>query len=107
MEDKKLIDDKLRKFEELVEKLERISDDKPHPEGPKHKHHPHPPIHPHERKELKIDFMQDEELLKEIFEDDDTVKAIIDIIITSPTEIQIVLKIVIDLYRKIIESKGE
>lgn len=110
MEDKKLTEDKLRKFEELVERLEKVSE-KPHPkhphlEGPGHKH-PHPPIPPHERKDLKIDFKQDEALLKEIFGDDDTAKAVIDIMTTSPTEIQIVLKVVIDLYSKVNESKGE
>ena len=115
MEDKKLTEDKLRKFEELVERLEKASEKPhpkhPHPEGPDHKHphpkHPHPPIPPHERKDLKIDFKQDEELLKEIFGDDDTAKAVVDIITTSPTEIQIVLKVVIDLYSKVNESKGE
>ena len=110
MEDKKLTEDKLRKFEELVERLEKASEKphpkQPHPEGTDHKH-PHPPIPPHERKDLKIDFKQDEELLKEIFGDDDTAKAVVDIITTSPTEIQIVLKVVIDLYSKVNESKGE
>lgn len=113
MEDKKIIEDKLRKFEELVERLEKASE-KPHPkhlhpEGPDHKHpHPkHPPIPPHERKDLKIDFKQDEGLLKEIFGDDDTAKAVIDIITTSPTEIQIVLKVVIDLYSKVNGQNGE
>ena len=113
MEDKKIIEDKLRKFEELVERLEKVSEKPhpkhPHPEGPDHKHpHPkHPPIPPHERKDLKIDFKQDEELLEEIFGDDDTAKAVVDIITTSPTEIQIVLKVVIDLYSKVNEQKGE
>lgn len=113
MEDKKLTEDKLRKFEELVERLERISDEEPkpkHPEDPDHKHphpkHPHLPTPPHERKDLKIDFKQDEELLKNIFGDDDTAKAVVEIITTSPTEIQIVLKVVIDLYNKVNESKG-
>ena len=123
MEDKKITEDKLRKFEELVERLEKASEKPhpkhPHPEGPDHKHphpegpdhkHPHPkhpPIPPHERKDLKIDFKQDEELLEEIFGDDDTAKAVVDIITTSPTEIQIVLKVVIDLYSKVNEQKGE
>ena len=98
MEDKKIIEDKLRKFEELVERLEKASE-KPHPK--------HPPIPPHERKDLKIDFKQDEGLLKEIFGDDDTAKAVIDIITTSPTEIQIVLKVVIDLYSKVNGQNGE
>lgn len=98
MEDKKITEDKLRKFEELVERLEKVSE-KPHPK--------HPPIPPHERKDLKIDFKQDEELLEEIFGDDDTAKAVVDIITTSPTEIQIVLKVVIDLYSKVNEQKGE
>ena len=71
------------------------------------KKHPHLPIPPHERKDLKIDFKQDEELLKEIFGDNDTAKAVVDIITTSPTEIQIVLKVVINLYNKVNESKGE
>lgn len=103
MEDKKIIEDKLRKFEELVERLEKASE-KPHP---KHPHPKHPPIPPHERKDLKIDFKQDEGLLKEIFGDDDTAKAVIDIITTSPTEIQIVLKVVIDLYSKVNGQNGE
>ena len=113
MEDKKIIEDKLRKFEELVERLEKASEKPhpkhPHPEGPDHKHpHPkHPPIPPHERKDLKIDFKQHEGLLKEIFGDDDTAKAVIDIITTSPTEIQIVLKVVIDLYSKVNGQNGE
>ncbi len=113
MEDKKITEDKLRKFEELVERLEKASEKPlpkhPHPEEPDHKHpHPkHPPIPPHERKDLKIDFKQDEGLLKEIFGDDDTAKAVIDIITTSPTEIQIVLKVVIDLYSKVNGQNGE
>lgn len=118
MEDKKLHEEKrphedhLRRLEVLVERLERVSDEKPnhskhpHLEGP-HPKHPHPPIPPHERKDLKIDFKQDEGLLKEIFGDDDTAKAVIDIITTSPTEIQIVLKVVIDLYSKVNGQNGE
>lgn len=111
MEEKRLTVDKPKKFEKLVKRLERTSD-KPHskhPESTVHKHHhpKHPPIPPHERKNLKIDFKQDEELLKEIFGDDDTAKAVVDIITTSPTEIQIVLKVVIDLYSKINEQKGK
>lgn len=118
MEEKKLTEDKLKKFEELVERLERASEKPhpghieepghrhPHPERPDHKH-PHPPVLPHERKDFNIDFKQDEELLKEIFGDDDTAKAVVDIIKASPTEIQIVLKVVIDLYNKVNESRGE
>ena len=44
MEDKKIIEEKLKRFEELLEKLERISDEKQHHhhkerlhEGPHHK----------------------------------------------------------------------
>ena len=111
MEDKKINDEKLRKFEELVVRLEKISEEKTHqhphhPEGP-HPKHPHPPIPPHERKDFKIDFSNDKELLENIFGDEDTTKAVIDVITISPTEIQIVLKVVIDLYNKVNDSKGE
>lgn len=112
MEEKKINDEKLKKFEELVDRLEKISEEKPHPKHPHHPDgphpkHPHPPIPPHERKDLKIDFTNDEELLKRIFGDEDTTKAVIDIITTSPTEIQIVLKVVLDLYNKVNSLKGE
>ena len=108
MEDKKLHEEKrphedhLRRLEVLVERLERVSDEKPN-----HSKHPHPPIPPHERKDLRIDFIRDKELIETIFEDEDTAKAVIDIITTSPTEIQIVLKVVLDLYNKVNSLKGE
>lgn len=113
MEDKKLHEEKkphedhLRRLEELVERLEKISGEKPHPKHPEGPHPKHPPIPPHEGKDLKIEFSNDIELLKEIFGDDDTAKAVIDIITASPTEIQVVLKVVIDLYSKVNEAKGE
>lgn len=118
MEDKKLHEEKkphedhLRRLEVLVERLERVSDEKPkhpkhpHLEGP-HPKHPHPPIPLHERKDLRIDFIRDKKLIETIFEDEDTAKAVIDIITTSPTEIQIVLKVVLDLYNKVNSLKGE
>ena len=56
---------------------------------------------------MRIDFIRDKELIETIFEDEDTAKAVIDIITTSPTEIQIVLKVVLDLYNKVNSLKGE
>lgn len=113
MEEKKLTEEKLKKFEELVERLERASEEKPHPkhahpEGPPPKH-PHPPVphHHDEREDIKVDFKNDEKLLASIFGDEDTARAVVGIIMDSPTEIQIVLKVVIDLYNKIINNKGE
>lgn len=122
MEGKNLTLEKLKKFEELVERLERISnaprvlldedvhsqktyhEELHHHEKKTHKH-PHKPLLPHERKELKIDFLKDRALIESIFGDEDTSKAVVDIITTSPQEIQIVIKIVIDLYKKINSSE--
>ena len=113
MEDKKITEENLKRFEELLEKLERISDEKQHHhhkerlhEGPHHKKPP-PPVPLHERRDLKIDFISNKELIEVIFGDEDTAKAVIDIITTSPTEIQIVLKVVLDLYNKVNSLKGE
>ena len=112
MEDKKITEEKLKRFEELLEKLERMSDEKTNHheehlhEGPHHKK-PHPPVPLHERKDLKIYFISNKELIEVIFGDEDTAKAVIDIITTSPTEIQIVLKVVLDLYNKVNSLKGE
>ena len=49
-------------------------------------------------------FKDDIEALKEIFVDEDTVDAVVKVMEKSPSEIQIVLKVVIGLYNKIKEN---
>jgi len=96
MKEKKLEEDSLKKLEELVSRLEKTSIDKPHLK------HPHPPVPHHlEGSNLKFQFENDEDLLVNIFGDVDTAQAIVEIMKKSPTEIQILFKVVVDLYKQI------
>ena len=99
MKEQNFNEEKLKRFEELVDRLEKVNKEEPHHHKNGHPH-PHHPM-PLEEEKLKIDFKENEELLKEIFGDEDTTKAVMEIMAKSPTEIQIVLKVVIDLHNKI------
>ena len=100
---KEFNEEKLQKFEELVDRLEKAHEEKPHhiDEPPHHPHHhPLPP----KREKIDFEFKEDIESLKEIFGDDDTTDAVVKVMEKSPSEIQIVLKVVIGLYNKIKEN---
>ena len=99
MKEKDINEDKLQRFEELVDRLEKAHDKKPH-HIEDHPHHPLPP----KPERLNFEFKDDIEALKEIFVDEDTVDAVVKVMEKSPSEIQIVLKVVIGLYNKIKEN---
>jgi hypothetical protein len=102
MKEKKITDEVLMRLEDLVLRLERANE-KTSPQ------HPHLPVqcnrplphHMEEKSKLKIDFDVDKKLLVNMFADEDTVKAVIEIMMESPTEIQILFKVVLDLYNQI------
>ena len=104
MEEQKLAE-RLERFDKLIEKLEIMAESdierpKPKPE-PKPHDKPHHPHHPHHELNLNLEFDNDKELLENLFEDEDTTKAVIEIMKKSPLEIQIVFKTIIDLHKKV------
>ena len=107
MEERKL-DEKLERFDRLMERLELLADEqpqKPHPKPePKPHEKPHPkPHHPHHELDLNIEFDNSKKILEDIFGDEDTTKAVVELMKKSPLEIQIVFKTMIDLHKKIDE----
>lgn len=106
----KALDDlklKIKEVEEIKEerpkekeKLERVEKfDKPLPPKPLPKHL----IEEH----LNLNFMQDSDVLNKAFDDEETVDAVIKVMSKSPVEIQIVFKLVLDLYKTVNELKEE
>lgn len=78
-------------------------------EEPEKINRPLPPhILEHELKNSNMfDFSADLDILEKIFEDKDTASAISRAMKRSPIEMQIILKLVLDLYKKIEYKKGE
>ena len=80
-----------------MERVEKF--DKPLPPKPLPKHL----IEEH----LNLNFMQDSDVLNKAFDDEETVDAVIKVMSKSPVEIQIVFKLVLDLYKTVNELKEE
>lgn len=94
----KQIEEERRKEQET--KL--INEEPQHEEKPEEKKRPLPPKHPLLKKPVKIDFDFEEQfdLILDIFNDEATAEAAIRALKESPTEIQVIAKLIIDLHEK-------
>ncbi len=92
-----LIERKIIKYLNKKDELEEPKKEKPKPHH--HIHH----LEEKNKKELKeiLDINRDFDELLNIFEDEPTAEAIVKIMKESPTEIQVVVKLIIELSRKI------